>query len=133
MRQFPEGLQRHVGEGGGGLSGGQRQRIAIARCLLNNPRFLILDEATSALDTETEAAVHHAFDALLSGRTAFIIAHRLETIRRAHRILVLDGGRLVEDGDFESLLTRDGLFRRLHAIATSTGRPSAKLADAGFT
>ena len=132
VRQFPEGLQRQVGEGGGGLSGGQRQRIAIARCLLNNPRFLILDEATSALDSETEAAVHRALDALMSGRTAFIIAHRRETIRRANRVLVLDGGRLVEEGDFATLLAHDGLFRRLHAIATSGSQRSTTLAEAGF-
>jgi len=132
VRQLPDGLQYQVGEGGGRLSGGQRQRLAIARCLLNDPRFLILDEATSALDSETEAAVHHAFEELFAGRTVFIIAHRLGTIRRANRVLVLDEGRLVEEGNYESLLAQDGVFRRLHTIATSGSLTGGRKREAGF-
>ena len=132
VRQLPDGLQHQVGEGGGGLSGGQRQRIAIARCLLNDPRFLILDEATSALDSETEAAVHHAFEELFADRTAIIIAHRLGTIRRANRVLVLDEGRVVEEGSGASLLAQEGLFRRLHDIATGGSLHGGRGEDAGF-
>lgn len=132
VRQLPGGLQHQVGEGGGQLSGGQRQRIAIARCLLNDPRILILDEATSALDSETEAAVQYAFEELFAGRTAFIIAHRLGTIRRAHRVLVLDEGRLVEEGTFESLLAQQGVFHRLHAIATGGSLSGTGREEAGF-
>ncbi len=132
VRGLPDGLQHQVGEGGGQLSGGQRQRIAIARCLLNDPRFLILDEATSALDSETEAAIHLAFEELFTGRTAFIIAHRLGTIRRANRILVLDDGRLAEQGTFEALLAQDGLFRRLHTIATTGSAYGDRREEARF-
>ena len=128
----PAGLQTPVGEGGSRFSGGQRQRLAIARCMLCQPRFLILDEATSALDPEAEQLVQQALTELFHGRSAFIIAHRLSTIRRADRILVLDNGRLVEDGTFDGLLARQGLFARLHAIATSTSRVNVKLEEAGF-
>lgn len=129
---FPDRLKHRVGEGGNRLSGGQRQRLAIARCMLFKPRILILDEATSALDNESELAVQQALQALFSGRTAFVIAHRLSTIRHADRILVLDRGRIVEDGDFDSLLARHGLFAHLHGIATSAGVREARLAEAGF-
>jgi ABC-type multidrug transport system fused ATPase/permease subunit len=121
VNQFPEKIHHRVGDGGGGLSGGQRQRIAIARCLLLHSRFVILDEATSALDNESEQRVQQGFEALFEGRTVFLIAHRLNTLRRMDRILVLDGGRIVEDGTFDELLARDGLFSYLYQIAVSAG------------
>jgi subfamily B ATP-binding cassette protein MsbA len=110
---LPGGFGTTVGERGVKLSGGQRQRVAIARALLKDPRILLLDEATSALDAESEALVQEALDRLLDGRTAFVIAHRLATVRDADRILVLDGGRIVEDGTHAELVMRNGLYRRL--------------------
>ena len=132
VRDFPAGINQKVGEGGGQLSGGQRQRVAIARCMLLQPRFLLLDEATSSLDNEAESYIQHSFDALFEGRTVFIIAHRLSTIRRADRILVVDSGRIVEDGTFEQLIAREGLFRHLYSIATSTSSHKLKIEEAGF-
>jgi ABC-type multidrug transport system fused ATPase/permease subunit len=95
------------------LSGGERQRIAIARALLKNPPILILDEATSQLDTQSERVVQEALEGLMRGRTVFVIAHRLSTVRNAQRILVLDGGAISEQGTHAELLSRGGLYSRL--------------------
>jgi ATP-binding cassette subfamily B protein len=110
---FPEGFDTLVGERGVQLSGGQKQRIAIARAVLKDPRILVLDEATSALDAESEHLVKEALERLMRGRTTLIIAHRLSTVINAARVLVLEHGRVVQDGDHRSLLAEDGLYRRL--------------------
>ena len=106
-----------VGDQGAGLSGGQRQRIAIARALVTNPRILILDEATSALDYESERAIMANMDAICRDRTVLIIAHRLSTVRRAHRIIAMDKGRIIEEGTHEELLKREqGYYRYLYQL-----------------
>ena len=108
--------QEQIGERGAKLSGGQRQRIAIARAILKNPRILILDEATSALDTESEKLVQQALDKLMVGRTSFVIAHRLSTVQRADTIVVLDKGRIIEQGTHGELLAKGGLYHKLHQV-----------------
>jgi subfamily B ATP-binding cassette protein MsbA len=113
---LPDGYQTVVGEKGVNLSGGQRQRIAIARAILKNPRILLLDEATSSLDTESERLVQEALQRLMEGRTTFVVAHRLSTIQRADRILVLDKGQLVEEGTHAQLMERKGLYHYLYTI-----------------
>ena len=114
IEQLPLGWQTTLGERGSSLSGGQRQRIAIARALLRDPRILILDEATSALDSVNERLLQEAVERLVVGRTTFVIAHRLSTVRDADLILVLDGGKAVELGTHDDLVVRSGLYRRLH-------------------
>ncbi|HST35057.1 MAG TPA: ABC transporter transmembrane domain-containing protein [Allosphingosinicella sp.] len=113
LRKLPEGLDTYLGEGGARLSGGQRQRIAIARALLRDAPLLLLDEATSALDAESERLVQGSLERLFEGRTTIVIAHRLATVRAADRIVVMDQGRIVEEGDHDALSARGGLYARL--------------------
>ena len=119
---FPEGLETTVGDRGVQLSGGQRQRIAIARALLKDPQLLILDEATSALDSESEHLVQEALDRLMKGRTSVVIAHRLSTIRKAHQIIVLEDGAIIERGTHEALMKEAGTYAELIKLQDVMGR-----------
>lgn len=112
--ELPEGYDTLVGEHGCSLSGGQRQRIAIARALVANPRILIFDEATSALDYESEAIIQRNMALISTGRTVFVIAHRLSTVRPAHRIYVIEKGELVEEGAHDELIRLNGNYARLY-------------------
>lgn len=125
IEQMPAGMQTIVGENGVKLSGGQRQRIAIARALLKNAPILILDEATSALDSESERHIQAALVTLIQGRTTVVIAHRLSTVERADRIVVLDQGRIAESGRHDELLAAGGLYARLHRTQFQDVKPAA--------
>jgi subfamily B ATP-binding cassette protein MsbA len=127
--ELPEGYETVVNEGGTRLSRGQRQRLSLARAILKDPRILILDEATSDVDTETERLIQEALERVMTGRTTFVIAHRLSTVRRADQIVVLDHGRIVEQGTHEALLARGGRYRELYEIQFAA--PGSLPASAG--
>ena len=118
---LPEGVDTLIGENGSRLSGGQRQRVAIARALYKDAPILILDEATSALDNESERAVQAALDTLMAGRTTLVIAHRLTTVERADRIVVLDNGQIVESGRHHELLAQNGIYAKLYHLDLTKG------------
>jgi subfamily B ATP-binding cassette protein MsbA len=120
IETLPQGIDSSIGHNGSQLSGGQRQRLAIARAIYKNAPVLILDEATSALDSESERLVQNALEKLMAGRTSIVIAHRLSTIEAADRVLVLERGRVVEQGTHAELLAQGGLFARLHALQFKT-------------
>src|SRR5690606_34845264 len=121
IRALPQGYDTPVGERGVTLSGGQRQRVAIARAILRDAPILLLDEATSALDAESETMVQAALEELMEGRTTLVIAHRLATVLKTDRILVLDEGRIVEQGTHESMVSSGGIYARLARLQFEAG------------
>jgi ABC-type multidrug transport system fused ATPase/permease subunit len=121
----PDGFDARVGERGRMLSGGERQRLSIARALLKDPPILILDEATSALDAKTESLLMAALEEVMKGRTTFVIAHRLATVRKADRILMFEHGRIVEAGSFDELVARNGAFAELARAQYLAAEPAA--------
>ena len=124
--RLPQGYETELGERGAQLSGGERQRICVARAFIKDAPILILEEPTSSIDSKTEAIILDSLECLMVGRTSFMIAHRLSTVRHADRIIVVDRGRLVEQGTHEELIARGGLYRQLHDAQTRRRRSSAK-------
>jgi ATP-binding cassette subfamily B protein len=116
VRSLPEGLDTRIGEGGMDLSAGQKQLLAFARVLARDPKILVLDEATSNVDTETEMLIEQAIRAVMANRTSIIIAHRLSTIRRANQIIIIEQGRIVEQGTHEDLMEKAGLYHHLQTL-----------------
>jgi ATP-binding cassette subfamily B protein/subfamily B ATP-binding cassette protein MsbA len=119
--RLPDGYDTLIGERGASLSGGERQRLSIARAVLKDAQIVILDEPTSAIDIETEAEIVEALERLIAGRTTFVIAHRLSTVRRADRVVVMEDGRIIEEGPPAELLAQQGMFRRLHDLQHGDG------------
>jgi ABC-type multidrug transport system fused ATPase/permease subunit len=124
--RLPQGYETELGERGAQLSGGERQRICVARAFIKDAPILILDEPTSSIDSRTEATILDSLERLMAGRTSFMIAHRLSTVRLADKIVVVDRGRVVEQGTHDQLLAHDGLYRQLHDAQTRRRRSSAK-------
>ena len=129
--ELPESYDTTVSERGASLSGGQRQRIAIARALITNPRILIFDEATSSLDYESERIIQDNMLRIVEGRTVFIIAHRLSTVRRADRIITIERGRIIEEGTHDALIRRNGRYAHLHFLQAGIQDVQTGIHDVG--